>query len=97
MVQRPGSMRSIGPVSVPTRVVYDYSTMAGADHISGAQGNEINSEPKKARSFDIDEDEAIRKVDEANMPSVDAQQGIQHVEAVTLTWTKTSLACAFVW
>jgi hypothetical protein len=72
--------------------------MAGAEHIDSTQGNEINSQPKTERNdFDIDEDEAIRKVDEANMPSADAQQGIKHVEAVTLTWTKTSLACAFAW
>lgn len=45
----------------------------------------------------IDEDDAVRKVEEATTPSKDAQEGVRNVEAVTLTWTKTSLALAFLW
>lgn len=67
--------------------------------IHAAQGNaEISHEPKREMStFDVDEDEAIRKVEAATAVDLNAQQGIQNVEAVTLTWTKTSLACAFAW
>ena len=63
------------------------------------QGNaEISHEPKRAMSaLDVDEDEAIRKVEAATTVDLNAQQGIQNVEAITLTWTKTSLACAFAW
>ena len=46
---------------------------------------------------DIDEDDAVRKVEEANTPSKDAQDGVRELEAVTLTWTKTSLVAAFIW
>ena len=67
--------------------------------IDTAQGNtEISHEPKREMStFDVDEEEAIRKVDAATTVDPSAQQGIKNVEAVTLTWTKTSLACAFAW
>lgn len=59
---------------------------------------EIGHEPKKELSnIDIGEDEAIRKVEAANRPDLNAQSGVQKVEAVTLAWTRTSLACAFVW
>jgi hypothetical protein len=59
---------------------------------------EIGHEPKKELSnIDIGEDEAIRKAEAANTPDLNAQSGVQKVEAVTLAWTKTSLACAFVW
>ena len=59
---------------------------------------EISHEPKREMStFDVDEDEAIRKVEAATTVDPNAQQGIKNVEAVTLTWTKTSLACAFAW
>jgi hypothetical protein len=67
--------------------------------INTAQDNtEISHEPKRDMStFDVDEDDAIRKVEAATTVDPNAQQGIQNVEAVTLTWTKTSLACAFAW
>lgn len=45
----------------------------------------------------IEDDDAVRKVEEATTPSKDAQSGVMSVEAVTLTWTKTSLVLAFVW
>jgi hypothetical protein len=51
----------------------------------------------ESSDIDIGEDEAIRKVEGANRPDLNAQSGVQKVEAVTLAWTKTSLACAFVW
>lgn len=53
-------------------------------------------QPDQAVEVDV-EDDAVRKVEEATTPSKDAQQGVQNVEAVTLTWTKTSLALAFAW
>ncbi|KAF3041919.1 hypothetical protein E8E12_007317 [Didymella heteroderae] len=70
---------------------------ANPDPIYSAQRNtEISHEPKRDMStFDVDEDEAIRKVEAATTVDPTAQQGIKNVEAVTLTWTKTSLACAF--
>jgi hypothetical protein len=52
---------------------------------------------RQISDMDIGEDEAIRKVEAANTPDQAAQSGVRNVEAVTLTWTKTSLACAFVW
>jgi hypothetical protein len=72
---------------------------ANTNSIDTAQSSaEISHEPKREMStFDVDEDEAIRKVEAATAVDPNAQQGIKNVEAVTLTWTKTSLACAFVW
>jgi hypothetical protein len=61
---------------------------------------QLGTEPTRQKSIenvDIDEEDAIRKVEEANMPSPSAQEGVREVEAVTLAWTKTSLACAFLW
>ena len=73
--------------------------VANTDPIEAPQHNaEISHEPKREMStFDVDEDEAIRKVEAATTVDPSAQQGIKNVEAVTLTWTKTSLACAFAW
>jgi hypothetical protein len=48
-------------------------------------------------NMDISEEEAIHKVEAANTPDQAAQSGVRNAEAVTLTWTTTSLACAFVW
>lgn len=72
---------------------------ANTDPIEASQYNtDISHEPKREMStFDVDEDEAIRKVEAATTVDPSAQQGIKNVEAVTLTWTKTSLACAFAW
>jgi hypothetical protein len=71
---------------------------ANTDPINAAQAAEISHEPKREMStFDVDEDDAIRKVEAATTVDLNAQQGIRNVEAVTLTWTKTSLACAFIW
>lgn len=58
----------------------------------------IGQEQKRAMSnVDVGEEEAIRKVEAANTPDHAAQSGVRNVEAVTLTWTKTSLTCAFIW
>ncbi len=72
---------------------------ANMEPMDAAQNNaEISHEPKRELStFDVDEDEAIRKVEAATTVDPNAQHGIMDVEAVTLTWTKTSLACAFAW
>jgi hypothetical protein len=69
------------------------------ESISQTQQNDANGqEPRREMTnVDIDEEEAVRKVEAANMPDHSAQSGVRNVEAVTLTWTKTSLACAFVW
>jgi hypothetical protein len=57
-----------------------------------------DQEAKRGMSnMDIGEEEAIHKVEAANTPNQAAQSGVRNVEAVTLTWTKTSLVCAFVW
>ncbi|KAF2799864.1 MFS general substrate transporter [Melanomma pulvis-pyrius CBS 109.77] len=69
------------------------------DSIAAAQPDtQISQEPKRyPNTFDaIDDDDAVRKVEEATTPSRDAQQGVRNVEAVTLTWTKTSLTLAFI-
>jgi hypothetical protein len=59
---------------------------------------QLNQEPKRDMStMDVGEEEAIRKVEAATTPNLDAQSGVRNVEAVTLTWTKTSLVCAFAW
>lgn len=72
---------------------------ANTDRIGAAQRDtEISHDSKREMSvFDVDEDEAVRKVEAATSVDPNAQQGIKNVEAVTLTWTKTSLACAFAW
>lgn len=69
------------------------------DSINHAQHDaEVGHEPKREMStMDVDEEAAIRKVEAANTPDLNAQSGVRKVEAVTLAWTKTSLACAFVW
>lgn len=69
------------------------------DSIAATQsGTQAAQEPeKKFANVDIDEEDAVRKVEEATTPSHSAQKGVRNVEAVTLSWTKTSLACAFVW
>ena len=72
---------------------------ANTDTFNTAQGAaEISHEPKREMSIiDVDDDEAIRKVEAATTVDPNAQQGVKNVEAITLTWTKTSLACAFAW
>jgi hypothetical protein len=70
------------------------------DPISVAERNgQMNQESEKIphTSNDIDEDDAVLKVEAATTPNVNAQQGVRNVEAVTLTWTKSSLAAAFIW
>lgn len=69
------------------------------DSVNTAQNNaEISHDPKREMStFDVNEDEAVRKVEAATTVDPNAQQGVKNVEAITLTWTKTSLACAFAW
>jgi hypothetical protein len=58
----------------------------------------IDIETKREMSnMDMGEDEAINKVEAATSPDQNAQNGVRNVEAVTLTWTKKSLASAFVW
>ncbi|KAI4675367.1 uncharacterized protein J4E84_010109 [Alternaria hordeiaustralica] len=66
------------------------------DSIAAVQPGTEPTRQKNIDVVDIDEEDAIRKVEEANMPSVSAQEGVREVEAVTLAWTKTSLACAFL-
>ncbi|KAF2006050.1 MFS general substrate transporter [Amniculicola lignicola CBS 123094] len=64
---------------------------------NGQHDTQIGHEPHKVVStFDVDEEDAVRKVEEATTPSADAQQGVRHVEAVTLTWSKSSLILAFI-
>lgn len=36
------------------------------------------------------------KVDESEVVSHDAQKGVQKIEAITLSWTKASLACLLI-
>ena len=67
------------------------------DSIAAVQPGTEPTRQKSIDVVDVDEEDAIRKVEEANMPSVSAQEGVREVEAVTLAWTKTSLACAFLW
>jgi hypothetical protein len=67
------------------------------DSIATVQPGTEPTRDKNIHEIDVDEEDAIRKVEEANMPSQSAQEGVREVEAVTLAWTRTSLACAFVW
>lgn len=59
--------------------------------------SELPEKNTTAEPQTIEDDDAVRKVEEATTPSKDAQSGVMSVEAVTLTWTKTSLVLAFVW
>jgi hypothetical protein len=67
------------------------------DSIATVQPGTEPTREKSIGNMSIDEEDAIRKVEEANLPSASAQEGVREVEAVTLAWTKTSLACAFLW
>ena len=67
------------------------------DSIAAVQPGTEPAREKSIGNVSLDEEDAIRKVDEANMSSRSAQEGVREVEAVTLAWTKTSLACAFLW
>jgi hypothetical protein len=67
------------------------------DSIAAVQPGTEPTGEMKVNHVDVDEEDVIRKVEEANMPSQSAQEGVREVEAVTLSWTKTSLACAFIW
>ncbi|CAN9192037.1 unnamed protein product [Alternaria alternata] len=66
------------------------------DSIAAVQPSTEPTREKSIGNMSVDEEDAIRKVEEANMPSHSAQEGVREVEAVTLAWTKTSLACAFI-
>lgn len=67
--------------------------------IDPVQQNVSSDQEAKMETSDMDmgEDDALRKVEATNTPDQSVQSGVRHVEAVTLTWTKTSLASAFVW
>jgi hypothetical protein len=70
------------------------------DPISAAERNDQKGQGSKRipNTFDgIDEDDAVLKVEAATTPNANAQQGVRNVEAITLTWTKGSLAAAFIW
>jgi hypothetical protein len=55
-----------------------------------------DTKPETMDMADTESLNAVRKVEEATSPSKDAQHGVQNVEAVTLSWSKTSLKLAFV-
>jgi hypothetical protein len=70
------------------------------DPISAAERKDQIGQGSKRipNTFDgIDEDDAVLKVEAATTPNANAQQGVRNVEAITLTWTKGSLAAAFIW
>jgi hypothetical protein len=67
------------------------------DSIAATQPGHEPTQDKNIHNVDFDEEDAIRKVEEVHMPSQSAQEGVREVQAVTLSWTKTSLACAFLW
>lgn len=57
---------------------------------------QIDITPAAAMSpADVDTDEPPSK-DPEDVPTDDAQRGIQDVEAVTLTWSKPSLIAVFI-
>lgn len=64
---------------------------------SSVNNAQLSDKQPQAASEAADDEDAVRKVEEATTPSKDAQQGVRSVEAVTLTWTKTSLVLAFIW
>lgn len=40
--------------------------------------------------------EAVEQAVHDDRPDEDAQHGVSQAEAITLTWTKTSLGCAYI-
>lgn len=67
-------------------------TTSGATPL-GIEQTKSQAEIATASVGDNDQNELADKLP---APAEEAQQGIRDVEAVTLTWTKTSLAMAFI-
>jgi len=60
-----------------------------------AANDEIEKQPAGAAS--VAESYDVEGFAEKPAPVEEAQEGVRNVEAITLTWTKQSLALAFIW
>lgn len=56
------------------------------------EGNEKNSEDPAIGTTGTDSNDELQQ----ELPAQDAQRGVHDVEAVTLTWTKTTLVAVFL-
>jgi hypothetical protein len=77
--------------AAPTEASTDGSANSAQDHEIGIVTAEKVSDPHSK----IPEAEVEQKVNE-DRPNQAAQAGVTQAEAITLTWTKTSLGCAYV-
>lgn len=64
--------------------------MAGSNELS-----EIGAAPQVTNTNEAIDTELQKP--EAELPDQNAQRGVQAAEAITLTWTKTSLGFIYVW
>lgn len=75
-------------------MVHDQTTSSGPLASDPEQQNPIpdNSYPKDAK----DARHTIDSTDSDDSPSDNVQAGVKQAEAITLTWTKKSLAIAYI-
>lgn len=78
-----------GVDSVPVELVDEKKDAVRQDPIS--EGNEKNREDPAIGTTGTDSND-----EQDQLPTQDAQRGVHDVEAVTLTWTKTTLVAVFL-
>jgi hypothetical protein len=66
--------------------------MAGSNDVS-----EIGTAPQRMDTNDAEAIDLDAQKPEAELPDQNAQRGVQTAEAITLTWSKTSLGLIYVW
>lgn len=88
--------------------VFDrFRAIGGRDMVTGALTTQTQETPAVVSTTNVDPEKSLGtvvpenqndwvKVPEEALPAQDAQQGIQKIEAVTLTWTKTTLALLLI-
>jgi hypothetical protein len=79
-----------GVDSVPVELVGEKKDEGRQDPIS--EGNEKNREDPAFGTTGTDSNDEQQD----QLPTQDAQRGVHDVEAVTLTWTKTTLVAVFL-
>ncbi|OBT76983.1 hypothetical protein VF21_04156 [Pseudogymnoascus sp. 05NY08] len=79
-----------GVDSVPVELVGEKKDAVRQDPVS--EGNEKNSEDPAIGTTGTDSNDEQQD----QLPAQDAQRGVHDVEAVTLTWTKTTLVAVFL-
>jgi len=72
------------------------STTEGPPAASNELSDVVVEEPKRDTTLDGPVVESELGPSPADRPSQDAQRGVQEVEAVTLTWSKTTLIAVFL-